>query len=384
MEIVPETSRATRLYLWVPAAILGPLGACVVVAGTDLGGINWRRADDWLALLAPSVALLLPPVLYLLTLPRYLCSADLRSDVQASASPGTNPGLFPLVLSVALYLPLMILMASDQPFNAVRFFKAVPLFLVIWIFCASANQWLRGERALLAAENRRLSRLLHHCLKMTSRATPPPVLLLLGAILLAYSPWPDRGAFDFLRGRETWITADYGLGYDISAAKIILNFLGRFVYGGSLLLAACAVVLLLVSRLSVSRLRKSRAAKVLGLATIFLAICSISDFYFSWLAFLTYDRLPALRWIFFLLFFLHWLVPVFLALSVWRSGSQRENHARLNLRTAVVFYAPLLLFDLAMTPFFLGDAFLPCAFVGLQLLAWGYLQLAILPEPLNP
>ncbi|MGO9083625.1 MAG: hypothetical protein ACLP6G_16570 [Terriglobales bacterium] len=378
--------RSTRLCLWVPAAILGPLGVYVVVAGTDLGGMDWRKADDWLALLVPSVAMLLPPVLYLLTLPRYLGSDVLRSEVQASDSPGpasTNPGPFPLVLSVALYLPLMILMAVDVPPRAGPLFKAIPLFLTLWISCASANQWLRGESPVLPAENRRWSRLLDRCLETTSRFAPPPVLLLLGAILLAYTPWSDPDAIRFLKGQEMWITAEYGLGHDISAAKVILEYFGRFVYGGSLVLAACAVVLLLVSRFSVARLRNSRAAKILGLATVFLAICSISDFYFSWMTFLTSDRLPALRWIFFVLFFLHWLVPVFLGISVWSGAGQRENQARLRLRTAVVFYAPLLLFDLAMTPFFLGDALFPCVFVGLQLLAWGYLQLATLPQPLN-
>jgi hypothetical protein len=339
-------------------------------------------------------ALLLPPVLYLLTLPRYLRSADLRSEgtrshVQASDLPGPaspNPGPFPLVLSVALYLPLMILLAPGDSFTAASLLKVVPLVLALWISCACFNQWLR-ERSELPAETRRWSRLLDRCLEMTSRVTPSPVLLLLGAVLLAYSPWSGPGAMRLLDGRDMWITAQYGLGADISAAKIILGYLGRFVYGGSLLLAACAVVLLLISGLSAPRLRTSRAAKVLGLATVFLAICSISDFYFSWLAFMTAGELPALRWIFFLLFFLHWLVPVFLAVSAWRTGRQGQDQARLRLRTAVVFYAPLLLFDLATTSFFLLDSsfgFILLAFVGLQLLAWGYLQLAILPEPLNP
>jgi hypothetical protein len=378
---MPETSRAARLYLWVPAAILGPLGVYVVVAETALGGSHWRSADDWPSLFAPSVALLLPPVLYLLTLPRYLRSTGLRNHVQASASPDPNPGPLPLVLSVALYLPLMILMAGDQPFRVLPLL--VPLFLALWIFCAWANQWLRGVRPELPAESRRFSRLLHRCLEMTSRVTPPPVLLLGGALLLAYSLLSDRDAFHLLDGQEMWITAQYGLGQDISAARIILSYLGPFVYGGSLVLAACAVVLLLVSRFSVARLRTSRAAKVLGLATIFLAICSISDLYFSWLAFTTHDGLPTLRWIFFLLFFLHWLVPLFLGVNAG-SGNPGVGRTQLAIRTAVVFYAPLLLFDLAMTSFFLGDAFFPCAFVGLNLLAWGYLQLAMLPQPLNP
>jgi hypothetical protein len=285
------------------------------------------------------------------------------------------------VLSVALYLPLMILMAGDQPFRVLPLL--VPLFLALWIFCAWANQWLRGVRPELPAESRRFSRLLHRCLEMTSRVTPPPVLLLGGAMLLAYSLLSDRDAFHLLDGQEMWITAQYGLGQDISAARIILSYLGPFVYGGSLVLAACAVVLLLVSRFSVARLRTSRAAKVLGLATIFLAICSISDLYFSWLAFTTHDGLPTLRWIFFLLFFLHWLVPLFLGVNAG-SGNPGVGRTQLAIRTAVVFYAPLLLFDLAMTSFFLGDAFFPCAFVGLNLLAWGYLQLAMLPQPLNP
>jgi len=362
----------------VPAAILGPLGIYVVVAGTDWGRMDWGKWD-WVALLVPSTALLLPPVLYLLTLPRYLRN-HIPSNLPGPA--GLNPGPFLLVLSVALYLPLMIWMAEES-FRSLKLLRAVPLVLALWIFCACANQWLRGESPVPGAENRGPSRLLHRCLKMTSWFTPPPVLLLLGAILLAYSPWADYGAIGLLNGQETWITAEYGLGHDISAARIILKYLGPFGYGGSLLLAACTLVLLLVSKFSAGRLRIFRAAKVLGVATVFLAICSISDLYFSWLTFLTADSLPALRWIFFLLFFLHWLVPVFLAVSA-KNGNQGAGRTQLALRTAVAFYTPLLLFDLAMTSFFLADAFFPCLFVGLQLLAWGYLQLAMLPQASQP
>lgn len=379
-----EIGRGMRLYLWVPAVILGLLGVCVVAAFVAQG--------EWSLVLMFSTALLLPAVLYLLTLPRYL-----RSETQGRELPlpvGASLGAFPLVLSVALYLPCMILMSSSDFFElrflpqqfTISLVRFIPLFLIPWIFCICANQWLRGERRVVPAENGRLPCGLSRCLEITSRFLRSPVLLLLGTALLACSLLIENNAFNVLNGQETWITAEYGLGEHISAASLFLSYFGRFVYGSSLLLAACTVVLLPVCRFSSARLRGSRAAAVVGLATAFLAMCSITDYYFSWQSFLLDDHLPAVQWILFLLLFLHWLVPLFLAVTVLRARREGEGPARLALRTVVLFYAPLLLFDLAMTPFFVqGSSFLfiLVTFLGLQFLAWGYLQLATLPQELK-
>jgi len=376
------SARAVRIYLWAPAAILGLLGVCVVAAFVAQGD-----EDKWYYVLMFSTALVLPVVLYLLTLPRYLQSQTQGRDLPNPA--GASPGIFPLALSVALYLPCMILMSSSN--NELRLLprqftvslvRFIPLFLIPWIFCVCANQWLRGKRCVVPAENRGLLGGWYRCLGITSRFLPSPVLLLLGAVLLACSLWTENTAFNLLKGQETWITAEYGLGEKIPAARSFLNYLGRFVYGGSLMLAAATAALLLICRFSGARLRASRAATVLGLATGFLAICSITDYYFSWQSFLLDDHLPAVRWILFLLLFLHWLVPVFLALGTLRAGREVEGPARLALRTVVLFYAPLLLFDLAMTPFFIEGSsfsFILVTFLGLQFLSWGYLQLATLP-----
>ncbi len=377
-----ESAGAMRLYLWVAAAILGLLGVCVVAAFAAQGD-----EDKWYYVLIFSTALVLPAVLYLLTLPRYLRSEAQGRDLPIPA--GASPGAFPLVLSVALYLPCMILMLSSHSELSllprqitISLVPFIPLFLIPWIFCVCANRWLCGERSAVPAENGRLPRGLYRCLEITGRFLPSPVLLLLGSVLLACSLWTENIAFNLLKGQETWITAEYGLGDKIPAARLFLNYLGRFVYGGSLLLAAATAVLLLICRFSGARLRASRAATVLGLATGFLAICSITDYYFSWQSFLLDAHLPAVRWILFLLLFLHWLVPVFLALSILRAGREVEGPARLALRTVVLFYAPLLLFDLAMTPFFIEGSsfsFILVTFLGLQFLSWGYLQLATLP-----
>jgi hypothetical protein len=384
---MPEMGRAMRLYLWVPAAVLGLLGVCVV-------GVFVAQGDEdrWYYVLLFSTALLLPAVLYLLALPRYIRSETQGRDLTIPS--GASPGAFPLVLSVALYLPCMILMSSSKsgwlfrPQQSTVSFvvQFVPLFLIPWIFCACASQWLSGERNAVPAENARALSGLNRCVEIASRFLRSPVLLLLGATVLAYSLWTGTIAFNLLKGHETWITAEYGLGDKISVARLFLNYLGRFVYGGSLLLAACTVVLLLVCRFSSARLRASRAAAVLGLATGFLAICSITDYYFSWQSFLLEDHLPTVRWILFLSLFLHWLVPVFLGITVLTAGREVEGPARPALRTVVLFYAPLLLFDLAMTPFFAGDSsfsFILVTFLGLQFLVWGYLQLATLPLELK-
>jgi hypothetical protein len=381
-----EIGRGMRLYLWVPAAILGLLGVCVVA-----GFVAYGDEYKWHYALIFSTALLSPAVLYLFTLPRYLRSETQGRDLTIPA--GTSPGAFPLMLSVALYLPCMILMlSSDSELRLlprelqISFVRFVPLFLILWIFGACTNQWLRRERSVAPAENGRLPGGLHRCLEMTALLLPPTVLLLLGAVLLACSLWTGNIAFELLKGQQTWITAEYGLGAHIHAASLFLNFLGRFVYGGSLLLAVCTVVLLPVCRFSSARLRASRVTAVVGLATAFLAMCSITDYYFSWQSFLLDDHFPSVRWILFVMLFLHWLVPVFLAVSVLRAGREGEGPARLALRTVVVFYAPLLLFDLAMTPFFAADSsflFFLVSFLGLQFLTWGYVQLAAFPQELK-
>lgn len=369
--------QAMRLCLWAQAGLLGSVGLYVVLAFVA----SSSDTDKWPVVVAFSTALLLPAVLYPLTLSRYL-----RDETQGRGSPrpaGASPRAFPLVLSVALYLPLMILMSTgiwNWPLGP------IPLFLVLWLFCAYAYQWLRAERLPAPAENNRSPRDLGHLLETTSRFLRLPVVLLLGAILLAYSLWIEKDAFDLLKGHKTWITAEYGLGYRIPAARLLLNYLGRFVYGGSLLLAACTVALLLVCRFSRATLRTSRVAAVLGLVAAFLAICSITDYYFSWLSFLLEGDLSAANWILFILFFLHWLVPLLFAVAALRASRKVEEAVQLELRTVVVFYTPLLLFDLAMTPFFTRDLFILAAFLGLQFLAWGYLQLAGsgLSEPLVP
>jgi hypothetical protein len=378
-----EIGRRMRLFLRVPATIFGSLGVCVVA-----GFVAQDDRYKWHYVLIFSTALLLPAVLYLFTLARYLRSEAQERDLTIPA--GASPGAFPLMLSVALYLPCMILMLSSD--GELKFLpeqitisiaRFIPLFLILWIFCACSNQWLRGDRSVVLPKNGRLHGALHWCLRMTGHFLSSPVLLFLGVALLACSLWTGNDASNLLKGQETWITAEFGLGERISAANLFLRYFGRFVYGASLLLAACSVVLLSVCRFSNTRLRVSRAAAVVGLATAFLAICSITDYYFSWQSFLLDEHLPAMQWILFLMLFLHWLVPVFLAVGVFRAGREEEGPARLVLRTVVLFYAPLLLFDLAMTPFFVEDSsflFILVSFLGLQFLAWGYLQLATLPR----
>jgi len=365
------TQSAVRFCLRVQAGILGALGLYILLA---LAGPP--DEDKRLRLVAFSTALLLPIVLYLFTLPRYL--RNKTEGGESAPAAGARVNAIPLVLSAVLYLPLMILMSSDLQ-GWKRVLEAVPLFLVLWLFCACAYQWLGGQRAEAPAENGGLARVLSRALELSSRLLLSPLLLLLGVVLLARSLWAEDIAFRLLKGGETWITAEYGLGSHIDAARLFLDYFGPLVYAGSLVVGACTVVLLLACRFSSVKLRASRAATVVALAAAFLAIASVTDYYFSWLSFLLDGKLPAADWILFALFFLHWAVPLLVAFRFLRATKRKEQTVWLALRTLVVFYTPLLLFDLAMTPFFVSDfgsQFALDTFLGLQFLSWGYVQAA--------
>lgn len=375
LERTPDSMirQAMRLCLWAQAALLGSLGLYVLASLVASSG-----TDEWSNLLGFSTALLWPAVLYLLTLSRFLRDETQRHGLAKPA--GAVPRAFLLVLSVFLYLPLMILMSSDTSGWKAWPLAHISLFAVLWLFCTCAYRWLRCAGSAAPPENIRPRRDLRHWLETSSRILRAPVVLLLGAVLLVCSVWLLKTeVISVLNGDETWITAELGLGAQIPAAKVLLGYLGRLVYGGSLLLAACTVVLLLVCRFSSAALRTSRIAAVIGPVAGFLAICSITDYYFSWLSFILDGRLPVADWILFVLFFLHWLVPLLFVAAVLRARRHREESVGQELRIVVVFYTPLFLFDLAMTPFFpdnLDNLFILVAFLGLQFLAWGYLELA--------
>ena len=247
------------------------------------------------------------------------------------------------------------------------------------MLCACLCQWLRIRRWDDAGNHTASSLGLAHWLEVTTRILRPEVVLLLGSVLLAFSLWDRVSAVALLSGSEKWITAAYGLGARIDAAEVVLNYLGRLVYGGSLVVGAGTVVWLGMRRFTGTKLRAPRLTLGLGIAAGFLAICSITDYYFSWLSFLLDRHLPHLDWILFSLFFLHWAAPLSLAAMMVRARRSLEGTGPA-LRAVVAFYAPLVLFDLAMTPFFstdFGSPFILTAFLGLQLLAWGYVGLAL-------
>jgi hypothetical protein len=366
--------RTMRACLWTQAATLGVIGVYVLWAH-----VRHRTEDLLTQALFFSTALLWPSVFHLLLVPTYFRSEKAASNGAGGTGAGARVG--PLALSVALYLPLMVFLSSSKDM-----WKSLPtpapLFLVLWILTACLFRWLRIGRLNDTGIHPGPLRGLDRWLELTARAFRPEIVILLGLVLLAIS-LREQYEIDLLDGRAMWITAEVGLGDRISAARVVLKYLGRLVYGGSLLVSAGTVVWLAVARL-LRGLTALRLAVGLGITAGFLAICAITDFYISWLSFMLNGRLPNLDWVLFGLFFLNWAAPLCLVAMTARARRFREQ-AQQVVQAIVMYYAPLLLLDLAMSPFFVEKGgvafevfpFILAAFLGLQLLSWGYVRLAL-------
>jgi len=359
--------KTIRVCLWTQAAILLGVATYVLWARFVRGNNEWQQAIVF------ATALVCPFIFYILLVPKYLrvIQEDTGSEVHR-----TVPVVWRPVLAVALYLPLMILMASDPS----QWSPLVPLlcFFAFLLFGACFYQWLqigsvnraRDQRASGESPNRRQ--------RLIGRILSPQVILLVGVMILGFSCFERKAGISVLNGHETWITAEFGLGERINIATLILNLLGRVVYGGSLLIGLGTLICLGVFRLSTERLKSSGVPVGFGLATCILAIASLTDYYFSWLSFLLEHEPATLNWILFCLLLVHWVVPLLIAGLLMTSRRDKEE-GQTALLSLMLLYAPLLLFDLAMTPFFTGDwwfHFILTSFLGLQLLAWGYLSLA--------
>ena len=352
--------QAMRLVLWAQGISWSVLGVYVLWFF-----ITSNIEDKWGTALVISTALFLPAAWYLVSTWKYL-----NNHTQEVRRMG---GALPLVIFASLYLPLLIMVGATKSF----FF--LPVF---WLFCASIYPCLQANPVFGTGSLVRPPHLLEEWLGATRRVFPPLAVLLLGAILMAYSFWIERPWPHLLSGKELWITAEYGLGEYSSASRLFMDFLGRLIYCGSLLIAASAIILLFVYRFSTKALQTSRLVALISAAGAYLAICSMTDYFFSWLYFSVSSELPALKAVFFKLSFVHWIIPLLLLVAISQGRNSRMRSVEPALKIIIAFYIPIFLFDLAMSPFFVSDGlfsspFYPTAFLGLQFLSWGFLALSM-------
>ncbi len=363
-----------RVCLRAQAAILGMLGVYLVWADVFHGSKEEMLPQG----LAFVTALVWPAVFYLMLILGYfraMPAEDRSGGVPAAAN------VWPLALALGLYLPMMILLSSE-PRKWMPPTTALPFF-ALWLFGACLRQWLRIGWSKDTSHAPAPSWGVGRWLEWTVHVFRPQVVLLMGSVILAFSLWEPRTAISLLNGSDRWITAEYGLGERINAATFILKYLGPLVYGGSLLVGLGTLVCLGQCKFSGARLKTSRLAAGLGIAAGILAIASITDYYFSWLSYLVQED-RKVQWALFGLLLLSWAVALVFAVMMVRVRRLNEE-SKSTLRALALLYSPLLLFDLAMSPFFVGELdspfidspFILTTFLGLQFLAWGYVGLAL-------
>ena len=358
-----------RNCLWAQAAILGMLGVYVMWADV-LHGPKEEMLPQGLAF---GTALLWPAVFYLLLILGYFRAMPAEDRSGGVPAP---PSVWPLALALGLYLPLMILLSSE-PRKWMPPTTALPFF-ALWLFGACLRQWLRIGWSKDTSHAPAPSWDMGRWLEWTVRVFRPQVVLVMGTVILAFSLWGPRTAISLLNGSDRWITAEYGLGEHINAATFILKYLGPLVYGSSLLVGLGTLVCLGLCKFSGARLKVSRLAAGLGIAASILAIASITDYYFSWLSFLLQED-RKVHWALFALLLVSWTAALLFAVMMVRVRRLKEE-SKSTLRTLALLYSPLLLFDLAMSPFFAGEfdsPFILTTFLGLQFLTWGYVGLAL-------
>ncbi len=351
--------RSMRLCIWTQALTLMAIGAWGL-----LHIFRSREADEWVPIVAYCTAVFLPVV---------LCVAFLR---QIRLNAGQRPKLsLPLALSTLPYLPVMITLATIKPpFTMV----VAPLILApaIWLLCSYLYALLNGE---VVTPNSEQPDRLGKYFRRTKRLVSSPVVLLVGAILPITGFVLDRDdATRILLGQTTWITAEYGLGHGLHAARVMIDYAGRVCYAAALLCSALMIVLLLLHRFSTVSLQKSRNLRLLKYVLVFLAILSVADYFYSWIWFLSGDGSHVAYFILLALFLAQWAVPILLLMQ-WRNSRIANESTIAAQRLALIFYLPVWLFVVAMTPFFLDDVqFLNCAtaYVGLVFLAFGVLGIS--------
>lgn len=357
--------RSMRLCIWTQALTLTAIGAwgLLLIFRSD-------EADEWVPIVAYCTAVFLPFALYV---------AFLR---QLRPNAGQRPKMsLLLALSTLPYLPVMIALATTAPpfrSRASITMIVAPLILApaIWLLCSYLYALLSGEP--LGPNNEQPDRLGKY-FRTTKRLVSSSAVLLVGAILPITGFVLDRDdATRILLGQTTWITAEYGLGHGLYAARVIIDSTGRLCYAATLLCSALMIVLLLLHKFSTVRLQKSRSLRLLTYLLVFLAILTVADYFYSWIWFLIGDGPHATYFTLIVLFLAQWAVPI-LFLMQWRGNRIASEGTIAARRLALIFYIPMWLFVVAMTPFFLDDVqFLNCAtaYLGVVFLSFGALGIS--------
>ena len=348
----------------------------IVLVGVGIWGTTHLvRSEEFVPSIAFYAATLLPLVIYRLLFSRFFGAKE-GSDAHAKR----RSVAVRLVVAAILYVPTLLVMArasledtrnSIVPWGALLF-----LLLTLWVLCAYLRSWLADYES---ASPRTTLGPLGRLLQRSKLMIPSRVLLVVGAILPFTGYLLDReDANQILIHEREWITAEYGLGYHLQAARVVLGYLGPLAYAATLLAAALIVILLFINRFSAQKLRRSRVIPPLKALLVMACILTVADYFYSWIWFIS-DGVVAMHLVLIALFLIQWAVPV-IYLTATRRENLQNNPDAANLRQLMfIFYLPMVLFVIAMAPFFVaGSDFLNCAtaYLGVLFLTAGVLDLS--------
>jgi hypothetical protein len=346
--------------------------------------------DGVFRVLGPAMNYLFPALLNFLSAIFFLTERLAIGDPAHETAPRSHDTTPFFVFAAVLYLPLILIVASEEGLKEVKLRPTLSAllgicFILLWLSFAYEQVSLpaesRGRGSGKAQRFEKIRLAISRWFLRVASWLHPGLLLSTGAVLVLASLFSPIGdgptGFAFLRGKGSWVTSISEVTGGIGAIQVTKDFLGRTVYMIALGLAAAAVIVMLRREFRSPSSRPSRLWTGLTGLSSFLAIYSAADLNFGWLGLAAYNRKA--DWMLFCMWLVMWLMPLVLwirlLLKVYKGGVAQE---RPRFSWMILLYLPVVLYNVEMAPALVGDFLnltgIASYVAGLQFLCWGFVR----------
>ncbi len=352
-----------------------------------------RRNDpgEWVVVLG--TGLLLPAILAALAISRIpLLGPTHAQSANVGAGKPVSFAVVSLIPAVALWLSYLLLSSMDTS-DLVKealipcALDAVLLTALFSFIRAQTGSSTGADLSGRSSQNRVvfLCNRLDWLLERGERILRPALLQVMGAALVLSAPVIASGrSFDlspWLRNR--WVAAEWGLADCLPVLRPAFDFLGRSSFVVALLLAASTLIFALARTIRPGPGVFNRVSKILACAAAILGACSTMDLYFGWMG-LTGGGNASDLWLW-SFFALGALVLTGSLAMIATTVVSNTPHRAIVIPCTVMLYATIACTNFLITGAFLspgdrGFNGLAAFYVGVQFLAWGWIQMAVQHE----